>query len=111
MLTNKTDVQLIEKLDDRLRSVMMKPTQSGDRAALVYILRHINAERVDRREKVWQHYEKTISHGLNDTVREMHRVYDVIQLELNNRPAAKAYDDVMAKVAEARRSEALTVDQ
>jgi hypothetical protein len=113
-MMGSNDTKFVAQLDKRLSSIIMEPQQSGDRGCLVAVLHVVNGSRPDKRRAVFDHFAKTIANRCKSHVARMRDVYFEIEAELANQPKTAgqlAYEDAMKRVAEARRSEALTVEQ
>jgi hypothetical protein len=91
---------MLSQLDERLRNVITSPNQSGDRAALLFVLEAVNKSTPTKRNDVWTHFERKLGHGLGNHVTRMRVIYDDVAAQLTETPGAKRLAAIKAKARE-----------
>ena len=87
-----TTTAFVDHLDDRLREALLTPTKPSERAALLFVFKTVCAALPARREDIWRHFERTMQPAMRPYVRQMHEVFNAVEVEQRNRalPTMKA---------------------
>lgn len=100
-MLGRNDAQLVAQLDERIRTVIMAPTSSSDRACMVAVLKLINAEvKPDKRQRLFDHFRRTAPRL--DIV-ALETAYREVESELETKPISSGrarLADVKARLAQ-----------